>query len=177
MSHKQQQDFCKAVKERFPSHFKGVTALDFGSLNINGHNRGLFESSQYLGIDIAPGSNVDIVSKAHELRLDPVDTVISTEMLEHDKFWRDSLRNMVSHLRKGGLLVLTCAGPGRAEHGTRRSDPGCSPLTCQDPTWMDYYKNLDAADLASVLMEFQWESFDFAENTEVHDTYFVGVLK
>lgn len=178
MSHKQQQDYCKQIKAIHPKHFKGVNVIDVGSLNINGHNRDLFEDSTYTGVDIAPGSNVDVVSKAHEMRLPKADIVISTEMLEHDKYWEASLRNMVAHLKPGGMLLLTCAGPGRPEHGTRRCDKGCSPLTCSDSdeSWQDYYRNLDVKDLWSVLEEFEWRSAIFDYDTEVHDTYFTGVL-
>ena len=59
--------------------------LDIGSLDINGNNQYLFEDCQYTGIDVGVGKNVDIVSKAHELKMPSgtYDTIISTECFEH----------------------------------------------------------------------------------------------
>lgn len=182
MSHPQQQQYCQSVKAKFPFHFRNCKVLDVGSLNINGHNRDLFTNCEYTGLDIAPGSNVDVVSKAHEF-VSPYqfDTIISTEMLEHDPYWQESIRNMVNHLKPGGLLLLTCAGPGRPEHGTRKDQPACSPLTVNSnisvdgKSWADYYQNLSPLDLGMVLGEFQWSHGEYSSNTEVHDTYFYGI--
>jgi len=74
-------------------------------------------NSTFTGIDIGPGLNVDIVCSAHEFTSDTLfDVVISTEMLEHNKYWHQSLRRMYDLLKPGGLLVITCAGYGRHEH-------------------------------------------------------------
>ena len=49
------------------------------------------------------------------------DTVISTEMLEHDPHWRESVQRMIElvkaeRVRLGRPLIITCAAPGRGEH-------------------------------------------------------------
>lgn len=179
MSHKAQQDYCKEVRARFPLHFRDCRVLDCGSLNINGHNRDLFTDCKYYGLDVGVGSNVDIVGKTHELRSPiPFDTIISTEMLEHDKHWRESLRNMYDLLKSGGLLVLTCAGPGRAEHGTMEHEMESSPLTCQFEDWKDYYRNLSTEDLQSVLGEdCYFQQFEYSSNDAAKDTYFWGIKR
>jgi 2-polyprenyl-3-methyl-5-hydroxy-6-metoxy-1,4-benzoquinol methylase len=89
MAHKQQIEFCKKIKYQFPEHFKNIWVLDAGSYDINGNNRYAFENCIYLGVDIEHGKNVDIVSKVHELNFKDgmFDTIITTEMLEHDVFY------------------------------------------------------------------------------------------
>jgi hypothetical protein len=67
---------------------------------------------------------------------EPVDVVISTEMLEHDEYWKESLRAMLSLVKPDGLILFTCATHGRPEHGTKRTSPQDAPYVS------DYYMNL-----------------------------------
>lgn len=163
MSHQAQRDFCNSIRTRFIKHFHYANVLDVGSLDINGNNRWLFTRcplnlfkpyNLYLGVDIVQGKNVDIVGKAHEVipkiptaygeyktsrnykPAMPIDIVISTEMLEHDKHWNQSLKAMYDILKPGGLMIITCAGKGRQEHGTSMFDASSSPGT------LDYYQNI-----------------------------------
>lgn len=157
MSHLAQRRFCKKVKSLFPGHFRKVNVIDVGSLDINGNNRGFFSRSEYIGVDIVKGRNVDVVGKAHEVlptlqakngeylwhpydkkivQKGVFDTIISTEALEHDATWISTLEAIYDKVRKGGLIVITCAGDGREEHGTSNSKPEDSPGT------NDYYLNV-----------------------------------
>jgi GT2 family glycosyltransferase/SAM-dependent methyltransferase len=146
LMHPEAHQFVAQVRARFPAWFRGKRVLEVGSLNINGTVREFFTDCEYVGIDLAPGPGVDRVIRAHDLiELDAYDVVISTEALEHDRYWERSLVQMVANLKPGGLFVLTCAGPNRAEHGTARTDTFSSPFT------MDYYRNLSAADLRRFL--------------------------
>ena len=148
--HKEVKQFCKSVKKRFPKPFRGEI-LDVGSLDINGNNRylrGFF--GHYTGLDIVKGNNVDVVMPVVKFNIEVMgdnkyDAVVSTEMLEHDRMWEDSLRAMYHLVRKGGLLLITCAAPGRPEHGTTRTTPQCSPAT------NDYYRNVSINDFSRVL--------------------------
>lgn len=153
MAHQTQRDFCQAVKNRFPQYFDNVKVVDFGSLDINGSNKVFFTNSEYIGLDIGPGKNVDVISKAHEYSAPDAsfDTVISTEMFEHDKFLNLSFLNMVRVLKPGGLLLFTCAGPGRDEHGTNRVTPSDSPLTTMFEDWADFYENVDESKIRSII--------------------------
>ncbi len=180
MAHEEQRIFCQFIKKKFPEYFEDVTVLDVGSLDINGSNKYLFFGNIiYLGIDVAPGNNVDIISAAHELALPPetFDTIISTECLEHDRYWKLTLKNAVRMLRPGGMLLTTCATTGRPEHGTRRTTPQDAPLLGQvDSDWSDYYRNLVEADFREALDipgTFQFAEFSVADAT--HDLYFVGI--
>ena len=171
--HRQQQDFCESVKAREPEFFSGVNVVDFGSLDINGNNRYLFTDSTYTGVDIGPGRNVDVVSRAHEYKPEAeVDVVISTEMLEHDEHWAESLWNAWEILKPGGLLLFTCAHDPRPEHGTRRTTPEDAPFVG------DYYMNLSFEDVKEVFDL----AVDFARggaevNPTVGDLYFWGVKR
>lgn len=153
MAHKEQRDFCLRVKEKHPDYFRNKKVLDIGSLDINGSNRDLFENCNYLGIDVGEGKNVDFISVGH-LFDGPdsyFDTIISTEVFEHDMFYEDTIKNIMRMLKPGGLFVFTCAAPGRPEHGTRRCGEHCAPLLIQiSEDWADYYKNLEERDIRRI---------------------------
>lgn len=180
MAHQQQADFCLSVRSRWPDLFRERIVVDIGSLDINGNNQFLFEDSLYIGVDLAPGRNVDLVSKAHELRFpdESIDTIISTECFEHDQYYVQSLRNIVRMLKPGGLLAFTCATTGRPEHGTRRTTPADAPFVGDYGSWGDYYKNLEESDIrAAIDVPGVFEWFEFSVNDETHDLYFWGVKK
>lgn len=143
--HPEQRAFCEKVKKMHPGYFKETKVIDFGSLDINGNNRYLFEDCDYTGVDIGAGANVDAVCRAKDYTpFEPVDVVISTEMLEHDEEWEESLRQMVRVVKPHGLVLFTCATTGRPEHGTRRTSPMDAPFI------EDYYRNLTEEDIRSV---------------------------
>lgn len=95
--------------KRYPG--KDARVLDVGSFDVNGSYRNLVESKgwSYLGLDIAPGKNVDIVS------IDPYhfpfddnrfDLVISGSAMEHvEAIWL-WIPELVRVLRKGGMLAI-----------------------------------------------------------------------
>ncbi|PSJ18810.1 glycosyltransferase family protein [Nitrosomonas supralitoralis] len=180
MAHLQQQEFCESIKARFPQFFTGVMVLDIGSLDINGNNQYLFDvESLYLGIDVAQGRNVDVISAAHLLALPDAtfDIIVSTECLEHDRHWMQTLNNAVRMLRPGGVMLITCATTGRAEHGTRRTTPGDAPLLASvDEEWADYYCNLDENDIrAAIDIPGTFQFSEFSIGVETHDLYFFGI--
>jgi SAM-dependent methyltransferase len=149
MAHQRQADWIKYVRKLKPEFFRGIDVLDVGSYDINGNNRPFFTDCDYFGVDLVDGRNVDMVGNWNELTppKDKYDTLISTEMLEHDKQWEDSIRKMYEYVKPGGLLLITAAGTGRREHGTFASAPESSPAT------NDYYKNITNEMFLSVLPE------------------------
>jgi hypothetical protein len=180
MAHQEQVDFCLSVKNKFPEYFFNQFVLDLGSLDINGNNQYLFEDCHYLGVDLAQGKNVDILSKGHEVLLPDgtFDTVISTECFEHDVFYRLTLLNAVRLLKSGGLLLFSCATTGRPEHGTKLTTPTDAPFLQSLGNWADYYKNLDENDIRDALSVddiFSQYQFSVCENT--YDLYFWGIKK
>jgi autotransporter strand-loop-strand O-heptosyltransferase len=153
MAHVEQRNFCIKVKEKFPDFFKNKKVLDIGSLDINGSNRDLFEDCDYIGLDVGEGRNVDVVSVGHlyDAPDNFFDTIISTEVFEHDMFYEETVKNIIRMLKPGGLFVFTCAAPGRPEHGTRRCGEECAPLLIQiSEEWADYYKILDNHDFEKI---------------------------
>jgi SAM-dependent methyltransferase len=169
MSHAAQRSFFLSVKARFPQMFKGGRVLDCGALDVNGSLRELFTDCQYTGVDLRPGKNVDVVSAVHLLKLTDAsfDVVVSAEMLEHDQFWRESLRRMYAILRPGGLLALSMAGEGRLEHGTAR-EPDEGRVWGSSP---DYYRNLTVPDLHEAFSDCEFARAEATVNAEAHDLY------
>lgn len=181
MAHDQQQSFCKFAREKFPNFFSNKDVLDAGSYDVNGNNRYLFENCSYLGIDVAPGRNVDVVSIFHQFEPNKkYDVIVSTEMLEHDKYWNLTLRHMMDLLKSGGFLLLCCATTGRAEHGTARvNEPnqGNGQQT-EDEEWKNYYRNITPEDIMSVIdCESEFSEYIIDVTTHHGDLYFYGIKK
>jgi hypothetical protein len=174
MAHQEQKQWCNYVKEKRPEFFRNVHVCDIGSLDINGNNRYLFEDYKYVGVDICPGRNVDVVIRGHEFKpLIHFDVVISSECFEHDQYYTYTLQNIVrTLLRPGGMFIFTCATDGRHEHGTRRTSPADSPAT------QDYYMNINEHDVRTALdLENEFSEFQFDVNHFTHDLYFYGIKK
>lgn len=183
MAHPQQQDFCNRMRAKYGLYFDNCKVLDIGSYDVNGNNRYLFgENTTYTGLDLTEGPNVDIIRPAH--LFSPPDAsygfIISTEVFEHDLYWRESIQNIIRMLKPNGAFLFTCASTGRQEHGTRRTDVNYSapPLLAMHEEWQDYYKNLDENDIRSV--DGFNDAFLFCEfeyNNSPGDLYFFGVKK
>lgn len=176
MAHPEQQLFCMNVKAKFHHFFVGVNVLDVGSLDINGNNRYLFEEPYaYTGIDIGEGKNVDIVSKGHEYKPGyQFDVVISTECFEHDKYWKETIKNCIELLKPGGLFLFSCATTGRQEHGTSATTPQDSPFTYKE--FNDYYMNLTEYDIRQIQgFDNSFKRFKFSSNKSTKDLYFWGI--
>jgi hypothetical protein len=145
MAHDEQKAFCMRVRNRWPHLFDRKSVLDCGSLDINGNNRYLFHKCQYTGIDITAGPNVDHISRIHEWSGGPYGVVISTECLEHDEHSSESIQRMIDLTAHDGLILITCATTGRAEHGTEQFDAWASPATTS------HYRNIDPIELIEPL--------------------------
>jgi hypothetical protein len=165
--HKQVQEWllwCKGISRKA---FVNRRVLEVGSRDINGTNRKHFSGCTYTGLDCQAGPNVDVVGLAHEVQLAPAsfDTVISTELLEHDPHWRLTLAAMKTWLRPGGAMIVTCATHGRAEHGVAE---GYGPNR-------SYYQNLDAQHLLEVLPSAHFDLMVFSLEHSHHDLRFFGI--
>lgn len=138
--HLQVRQFLQNMKARYPDAFVADRVLECGALDINGSPREFFVAKEYVGVDIAEGPGVDEISLIHQYESSELfDTIVSTEMLEHDPHWRESLGRMVELLKPGGSLILTWAGPFRPPHELQASPtPG-------------YYRGLSAADVRDAL--------------------------
>lgn len=179
MSHVAQQNFFKKVKERFPEKFENCSVLDIGSLDVNGNNHFLFNNYKYVGVDVAEGKNVTVVSKGHEFTSDELfDVVISSECFEHDMFYPETIKNCIRLTKSEGLFTFTCASEGRPEHGTAKFKPEDAPLLKNFDEWFDYYKNLTELNIREVFNpEDFFSEYQFEYNPNDFDLYFWGIKK
>ena len=171
--HQEVREWLGELRRQHPEAFVCDSVLECGSYNVNGSVRDLFAAvghpTEYIGLDWRPGPGVDVVSLVHEYQPGRhFDTVISTEMLEHDPHWRASVARMIELVKPGGWLIITCAAPGRGEH-----EMGCAP----EP---EYYYEIGGSELSDLVRK----SFDRVRWWQQRpgnpggcsvDTYLVGV--
>ena len=191
MAHREQVEFCNKVKDLFPNHFHKVKVLDVGSFDCNGNDRGMFIDSEYIGIDLTEGDNVDVICPCQEYDApdEYFDTVISCECFEHNPYYKETIQNIVRMLKPGGLFLFTCATTGRAPHGFKTQDEIMKKI---DPNWTtlpnvkfdredwdnDYYKNLTEEDIRECVdMDKVFSDCYFEIEEEHFDLYFWGVKK
>jgi len=177
MAHKTQIRWCLKVKENYPQYFTKKRVLDIGSLDINGNNKGLFEKCDYVGLDVIKGSNVDVVSIAHEYNSNKLfDVVLSTNAFEHDMYYKLTLKKMVELLKPSGLMFFS-ASSSHKEHGTERKSPWTSGTTkINNKKWANYYKNLKEKDITDVLNLKEIFS-EFSLKDEEKDIRLIGIKK
>ncbi len=173
--HSEVSSFIKQVRWKHPFHFLNKKVVEIGSLDINGSPRKYFYRCSYTGVDIGKGKGVDVVCNAHEYahhRGYKYDTTISTEMLEHDKYWELSLMKMYENTESGGIMIITCAAPNREPHGvTWSKDPESSPFT------NGYYRNISIEDFASILPANKFNEYYIKYGRGQKDLYFYGIKK
>jgi SAM-dependent methyltransferase len=183
MAHQSQRDYFFKIKNKFPNLFRNQKVLDVGSLDINGNNRMFFDNCEYYGLDVAPGPNVDIICYVHEHKaLDgEYGAIISGSCFEHDRFYKDSLKQIVRMLKPGGIFLCSVPTTGYPEHGTRRIKPEDAPLLTSNPDWEDYYKNLteddirEAIDVDAIFSEYKFEICYQVDN--YNDLFFYGIKR
>jgi len=178
MAHEQQFNYIQKLKSKYPTYFSNKKVLEVGSLNINGSIRELFTECNYLGIDVGPGKDVDLVCEGQNLAHpnETYDTVCSCECFEHNPYWVETFNNMYRMTKSGGLVFMTCATTGRQEHGTTRTNPQDSPLTV-GKGW-DYYKNLTVEDfMKNIDVSNMFLEYEFELGSPVADLYFYGIKK
>jgi SAM-dependent methyltransferase len=120
--------------------------VEVGSLNVNGRARDYVPRDwrSWIGIDLHAGPGVDIVGDAIDvLTPDSCDIIVSAEVLEHCPDWVELVWSMVTAVRPGGSILITCAGTGRPEHGADGGSvkPG------------EHYRNVTGTELCAALPE------------------------
>lgn len=106
-----------------PGEIQGSSVLEVGSRDVNGSVRPLVERvgpARYVGVDIEQGPGVDEICDVSELvsrfGSEQFDLVLSTELLEHVRDWRQAVSQMKEVLRPGGRLVITTRSRGFGVH-------------------------------------------------------------
>ena len=175
MAHIQQFRFVNFIKEILPDFFMEKKVLEIGSLNINGSIREFFSECFYVGIDVSNGKDVDVVANGEDFsgEANSFGVVISCECMEHNPNYVKTFLNMVRLLSTAGLIIMTCATYGRAQHGTVESEPMSSPLTIN--LGQNYYRNLIREDFEVVVFEKLFSDYFFVTDYSSNDLYFCAV--
>ncbi len=118
--HQSSYDKMTAFKEKYLDALKDerLLILDLGSLDVNGSYKKIFNrpSWRYLGLDMTPGGNVDIVLKTpyrwKEISSNSADVVISGQAFEHIEFFWISMLEIARVLKPGGLCCIIAPSSG-----------------------------------------------------------------
>lgn len=173
--HVEVMEFLNRVKRDHPQYFESPIAriLELGSRNINGSPRALFHpDAEYIGVDLSEGDGVDVVARAHHAYWKVgggFDVVVSTEMLEHDANYNQTLAGIELLTRTFSLVVITCATTGRKPHGTKWHSPEDSPET------NDYYHNVTTAEFMKYLPKRLFVQYLLEVDRNLGDLYFMGI--
>ena len=111
------------AKNLTKNEVKDKRIIELGSYDVNGSLRTLIESfgpSKYIGIDLKNGPGVDLICDVKDLIKkfgeESFDIVISTEMLEHIKDWRDAISKIKHICKPGGIILITTRSKGFKYH-------------------------------------------------------------
>ena len=94
--------------------------VDIGSQDVNGSYRPIFDAAgwRYIGLDAAPGRNVEVVAPTpyrYPFPSNTIDLVVSGQAFEHIDFFWVSFLEMARILTPGGLIFLIAPSRG-CEH-------------------------------------------------------------
>jgi hypothetical protein len=127
-----------------------ISLLDIGGRSVNGTGRPLFPNAKTTVLDIRDGDDVDIVADAAvwEPNGKRWDLILCTEVFEHTPEYPAICKTAYRACRRGGRLIVTCAGPGRAQH---------SAFVEAGLQEGEFYGNVTAPDLVDALMKAGWK--------------------
>jgi SAM-dependent methyltransferase len=88
--------------------------LDVGSLDVNGSLKPIFQKGQYVGLDLRPGPNVDLLGSPEEIPLPTgtIDIVISSSCFEHDDMFWVTFSEMCRVTKPGGYIYVQAPSEG-----------------------------------------------------------------
>lgn len=144
---------------------------DLGSQDVNGSYRPLFSEQAwtYVGLDMAPGNNVDVVLRTpyvwREVASNSADVVISGQAFEHIKYFWITMLEIARVLKPGGVCCILAPSSG-PEHRY--------PVDC----WRFYPDGMtslaDFAQMEVLEAKTQWESLGYADCSDSwHDSMLV----
>jgi len=92
-----------------------VTVVEIGSQNVNGSIKEHFPGVAYVGVDFAPGKDVDVVLE-DPYRLpfpdDHADAIVTSSCFEHSEFFWLTFVECARVLKPGGLMYLNAPSNG-----------------------------------------------------------------
>jgi SAM-dependent methyltransferase len=173
--HQSSFDTMMAFRQRYleTQRHEPLVILDLGSQDINGSYHPIFALPpwRYVGIDVAPGPNVDLVLSDpydwHEIEPESADVILAGQTFEHTEFFWETMRQIARTLKPDGIccIIVPSSGP---EHRF--------PVDC----WRMYPDGLRAlaryAGLEILEARTQWEDlpqYD-EESNKWHDSVLVA---
>ena len=103
-------------KQKYIEYFSNPKIVDLGSMNVNGTIKDQIDfKSEYTGVDLSSGDNVDIVLKdPYTFPFDDnsIDIVVSISTFEHTEFFWDSFLEVLRILKPNGLFLLNAPSNG-----------------------------------------------------------------
>lgn len=145
--------------------------IDIGSYDVNGSYKPLLDAPgwHYLGVDLSPGPNVDVVLQS-PYRLPfashSIDVIVSGQAFEHIQFFWLTWLEMCRVLKPGGMIFLVAPSRGH-EH---RYPQDCWRF------YPDGFRALAAyGDLELLHVSTDWQPHPAADSAEWGDT--VGVFR
>ena len=118
-SYDRMAEFCRDYLTARSS--QRLTIVDLGSCDYNGSYRSIFAQKpwRYVGVDLAPGKNVDLVLRDpyhwRELKTESVDVLVSGQTFEHTEFFWETILEIARVLKPGGLCCIIAPATGN-EH-------------------------------------------------------------
>lgn len=167
-------DNMRSFKEKFllDKTTLPLKIVDLGSMDIFGCYRPIFNERKwdYVGVDLSPGNNVDIVLSDPynwlELESGSCDVLISGQTFEHIEYFWKTMLEIARVLKPGGLCCII-APSGGPEHKY--------PVDC----WRFYPDGFEAlaryANLDVLSVHTNWEIKGYRDDSDVWaDTCFVA---
>jgi hypothetical protein len=111
--HPSSMESCRRFVETYIKG--GESVVDVGSYDVNGSYKELFSHCKYVGLDVAPGPNVDIVvtedgdwcAEVERVMYYKFDIIISGQCLEHVRKPWQWIKQVESLSKPGTLLFIT----------------------------------------------------------------------
>jgi SAM-dependent methyltransferase len=144
---------------------------DLGSQDVNGSYRAIFSEPKwrYLGLDMAPGKNVDVVLRSpyiwREIDSNSADVVVSGQAFEHIQYFWITMLEVARILKPGGICCILAPSSG-PEHRY--------PLDC----WRFYPDGMIClacfAQMEKIEVSTQWEDLGYDDGSDWwHDTMLI----
>lgn len=173
--HRHSFDSMAEFRSRYlePRRHEPLTVIDLGSADLNGSYRQLFAAPpwRYLGVDLVPGENVDIVLRDpyhwRELGSDSIDVVVSGQTFEHTEFFWETMLEIARVLKPNGMccIIAPSCGP---EHRFSRD---CWRIFADGFSAVARYAGLEVVDVQT-----QWGDLpDYdSESNKWHDSVLIA---
>jgi SAM-dependent methyltransferase len=150
-----------------------LVIVDLGSADLNGSYRELFALPpwRYLGVDLVPSENVDVVLRDpyrwRELNSESIDVLVSGQTFEHTEFFWETMLEIARVLKPAGLccIIAPSCGP---EHRFQRD---CWRIFADGFSAVARYAGLEVVDVQT-----QWgdlPDYDF-ESNKWHDSILIA---